>query len=87
MLFHIMVDRADLETVEAGDEFEWHCPECDNIFTRMIGKGTVMSLRTSGHVSLPCPHCEETVELTLTEIEGVRRDRATEYDAADHYHT
>lgn len=81
-----MVDRSALETVESGDEFEWHCPKCDTTFTRMVGKGIVMSLRTKGRVSLPCPHCEEVVELALTDIIDVHREKSTEYDASDHYH-
>lgn len=82
-----MVERSDLETVEAGDEFEWHCPECDTRFRRPAAKGIVMSLRTRRHVSLPCPHCEGMVELTLADINDIHRERSTEYDASDHYHS
>jgi rubrerythrin len=81
-----MVERSDLEEVEAGDEFEWHCPECDNTFTRNVGKGIVMSLRTQGHVTLPCPVCEEMVELTFADLVDIIQEGSSEYDASDHYH-
>lgn len=82
-----MVERSDLKTVESGDEFVWQCPQCDTTFTRMVGKGVVMSLRTRGYVSLPCPNCEDIVELALTDLVDIRDQRPSEYDAADHYHT
>lgn len=82
-----MAEKKEIEALDAGDEIQWQCPECDQWFTKQVGKGIVMSLVSKGSVSLPCSACNTTVEVNIDWIKptGASPDQA--YDATEEYPT